>query len=161
MTLKVRTAGIEAAALFAALHAAAVDDPWGQVAFAEVLGMSGMAGWLATGGDGPAADGKPLGFLLVRQVLDEAEVILVAVDRTARRKGAARTLLRHALNGMEGVARVFLEVASDNPGAIALYRDLGFSDVGRRRGYYARPGGQAADAHVLGISLPFPCRTGA
>lgn len=161
MTLLVQPVGVEAAALFAALHARAVDDPWNQAVFAETLGMSGMTGWLITGGGQAAADTDPVGFLLVRQVLDEAEVILIAVDRSARRKGAARALLRHALGGMEGVARVFLEVASDNPAALALYRHLGFSEVGRRKGYYARPGGQAMDAYVLGISLPLPCRIGA
>ncbi len=153
MTLTIETVGGAGADLLAALHAAAVDDPWDRSAFAETLAMAGMTARLAI-----SDAGKPVGFILVRQVLDEAEVILVAVDRAARRQGTARALLCQALGQLDGVRQVFLEVASDNAAAIALYRGLGFTDVGRRRGYYARPGGQAVDAIVLGNSPPFPCR---
>jgi ribosomal-protein-alanine N-acetyltransferase len=48
-----------------------------------------------------------------------------------------------------GAQRLFLEVAADNPGAIGLYSLRGFVEVGRRRGYYARPGRPAVDALVL------------
>ncbi len=153
MTLTMEPAGLAAAEVFAAVHARAVDDPWAREAFAETLGMAGVTGLLAL-----SDAGDPTGFIVLRQVLDEAEVILIAVDHGARRQGIARHLLRHALGLLNGATRVFLEVAEDNSAAIALYRGVGFSDVGRRRGYYARPDGAATDAIVLGISLPFPCR---
>ena len=54
-----------------------------------------------------------------------------------------------------GVTTVFLEVAADNPGAQGLYASLGFVQVGRRKGYYARSGG-AVDALVLSVALPLP-----
>lgn len=49
--------------------------------------------------------------------------------------------------------RLFLEVAEDNRAALALYRSLGFSEVGRRKRYYERPGAAAVDALVLALAL--------
>jgi ribosomal-protein-alanine N-acetyltransferase len=48
---------------------------------------------------------------------------------------------------------MFLEVAEDNPGAIALYAQTGFTSVGRRGGYYARAGGPAVTAIVMRRAL--------
>jgi ribosomal-protein-alanine N-acetyltransferase len=44
---------------------------------------------------------------------------------------------------------LFLEVADDNPAALALYEGSGFEQAGRRRAYYARPDARRADALVL------------
>jgi ribosomal-protein-alanine N-acetyltransferase len=52
-----------------------------------------------------------------------------------------------------GAASLFLEVAEDNAAGRALYDGLGFASVGRRPAYYARPGGPAVAALVLGRSL--------
>ncbi|MDF1719852.1 MAG: GNAT family N-acetyltransferase [Minwuia sp.] len=156
MSIRFETVGVEAAHLIAALHATAVDDAWNDLAFAETLGMSGMLACVAL-----ESDDNPVGFVLLRKVLDEAEVILVAVDRARRRQGIARRLLTHVLAEHDGLARAYLEVASDNLAAIALYQALGFTEVGRRRGYYKRAAGDPVDAHVMGISLPLPCRAGA
>jgi [ribosomal protein S18]-alanine N-acetyltransferase len=43
---------------------------------------------------------------------------------------------------------MFLEVAADSSGAIALYEGAGFARVGARPGYYAR-GNNAVDALVM------------
>ena len=49
--------------------------------------------------------------------------------------------------------RIFLEVAEDNAPAVALYRKLNFVEVGRRKRYYERPGGEAVDALTLVLTL--------
>lgn len=74
--------------------------------------------------------------ILLRRVLDEAEILMVASGR--RRQGYARRLLAEARErlGADGVVRLHLEVAEDNPVAIALYESAGFEPVGRRPGYY-------------------------
>ncbi len=91
------------------------------------------------------------GFLLGRILAGEAEVLTLAVHPDARRRGIGRDLLARFLAraAAGGAARAFLEVAEDNPGALALYAAAGFAAVGRRRGY-AAPG---VDALVMARDL--------
>ena len=48
-----------------------------------------------------------------------------------------------------GAAAMFLEVATSNIGAAALYRAAGFADAGQRRNYY----GTGRDALLLRCTL--------
>jgi ribosomal-protein-alanine N-acetyltransferase len=88
-----------------------------------------------------------MSFLLLRVVADEAEVITLGVVR--KRRGVATHLLKAALDRLVGVARVHLEVAEGNAGAIALYERFGFTRTGRRPAYY--PDGSAALTLTLQI----------
>jgi ribosomal-protein-alanine acetyltransferase len=80
-------------------------------------------------------------FIEVRQVLDEAEVLNVAVRRNKRRRGLAGMLLQTAFDQLRqsGVTRVFLEVRESNLPAIQLYEKYGFTKIGHRSRYYANP----------------------
>lgn len=82
-------------------------------------------------------ENQSAGFALSRSVLDEEELLLIAVHPNARRRGIAKQLLRDLLASAatRGVTRVFLEMRDGNP-AEELYRTFGFSPIGRRRGYY-------------------------
>lgn len=124
--------GRESAALLAGLHGEAFDAGWSGRSLAELLAMPGALALLALNGDQPA------GFLLLRQAADEAEVITLAVRPRLRRLGVARTLMQAGLTELaaRNVAACFLEVAEDNDSARALYRGLGFAEVGTRPGYY-------------------------
>jgi ribosomal-protein-alanine N-acetyltransferase len=51
------------------------------------------------------------------------------------------------------VARLFLEVEDGNAPAERLYRAAGFTVVGQRAGYYAKPDGGRALAHVMRLDL--------
>jgi ribosomal-protein-alanine N-acetyltransferase len=96
-------------------------------------------------------DGARLdGFILCRAIAGEAEVLTLAVKPAARNAGLGRALLESAMGAARstGAEAMFLEVAADNPAAIKLYTNAGFTRIGARPGYYARPGG-AADALVL------------
>ncbi len=99
--------------------------------------------------------GDTSAFVIGRVTLDEAEVLTVATHPDARRLGLARGCLTsfHAQARRAGALQVFLEVASDNPAARALYDSLGYQQVGERNGYYDRPGGKKADALVLRLGL--------
>jgi ribosomal-protein-alanine N-acetyltransferase len=99
--------------------------------------------------------GGPQGFLLGRVVADEAELLTLAVDPAARRKGVARSIVESfKIRATEDGATVaFLEVAADNAAAIALYHSTGFEEAGRRRAYYRHPDGSTLDALVLRCSL--------
>ncbi|WP_417525121.1 ribosomal protein S18-alanine N-acetyltransferase [Marinovum sp.] len=98
---------------------------------------------------------RPAGFALARVTLDEAELLTIATDPGQRRQGTARALLAELLTALpaRGAETLFLEVAEDNAAARALYDSAGFAEAGRRRGYYSRPQGPAADALILRRAL--------
>lgn len=85
------------------------------------------------------------------------DVLSLAVDPTARRRGLGRALLAELLTQAwsAGAERVLLEVAADNEAALALYAAAGFEAVRRRVGYYAGPEGPGSvDALVLARAWP-------
>jgi len=117
-------AGPAHAPLLAALHAAAFpDDPWDEATFATLLEDPHITTLIDERG----------GFLVLRQILDEAEIITIGA--TARRQGIGRALIEAAL-ARPGLRVLHLEVAATNAPALALYTALGFTPTGRRRAYY-------------------------
>lgn len=129
----------------AVLHEAAFpDDPW-------------TARDLAAHLDDPASllVAQDKGFILLRCVLDEAEVLTFAVAPDVQGQGMGAALMAEALTKarVRGVARVFLEVAADNAPARALYARAGFAQTGLRKGYYRRSHGPAVDALLLERAL--------
>ncbi len=131
-------AGAAHARVLAALHEAAFPhEPWNEAGLLALLAQPGMVALLDERG----------GFVLLRLVLDEAEIITIGVGQP--RQGIGRDLLRAglALAARRGVRRVHLEVAEDNEPALALYAAAGFQRNGRRRAYYA-DGGDALTMHL-------------
>lgn len=128
------------APLFAALHARAFPhEPWDEAAFATLLAQPGMHGFISERG----------GFLLLRIVLDEAEIITIGA--ATPRQGIATTLMGQGIAAARqaGVAKIHLEVAAHNHAARALYEKLGFFTTGRRKSYYA----DGTDALTLALDL--------
>lgn len=152
--LTIIVAGLAHADLMAALHGRAFVDPlvggpaWDRAAFASLLAMPGVAGFLILRGE------QPLGLSLWRFTLDEGELLTIGIDPVARGAGLGTVLLRHGVDFAvgHGVIQLFLEVAVTNTAALALYASLGFVRVGRRRQYY-RVGDRLIDADVLSLSL--------
>lgn len=108
-------------------------------------------------------DGRLTGFALFRHVLDEAELLTLAVDPAFRRRGIARALICCGTAGLAHASCCFLEVDAQNSAAKALYLTLGFEQIGLRRGYYRQPDGLLRDALVMRAGLPLtagcaPCR---
>lgn len=136
------------AARLAAIHAEAFagpqDAPWSAAAFADLLDQPGVF-----------AIERSDGFVLMRVVADEAEILTLAVRPGARRAGVGGRLVREGVYGAvaSGAVRVFLEVAEDNAAARALYAKAGFVEAGRRPGYYAAPDGRRRDALLLALNL--------
>lgn len=117
-----------------------VPPPWSEAAFAALLAEPAVA--LVT---------EPEGFALGRVVLDEAEVLTIAVAPAARKQGVGQRLLTELIGRLagRGATSVFLEVATGNVPALALYRAAGFAEAGRRRGYYLAQDGRRSDAVVM------------
>jgi ribosomal-protein-alanine N-acetyltransferase len=95
------------------------------------------------------------GFALGRVLADEAELLTIAVAPEARGRGLGHRLMEafEAEAARRGATRAFLEVAEDNDAALRLYRARGYGESGRRRGYYRRHPGPAADALVMARDL--------
>ena len=107
-------------------------DAYDRNTFAGYLGRNGdlfRAAWRA---------GQMLGYTLACVIRGRAEVISVAVDPAARRQGVARALMNSLLRTLRrrNVEFVALMVRVANPGAQALYEELGFRTVRIWRGYY-------------------------
>ena len=138
--------GAPDAEVMARIHAAAyrLDRPWTRAEFSALI-------------DSPhvIALGDDRAFILARIIADEAEVLTIATHPDHRRHGLARALLAqfHAVAQAEGAVTAFLEVAADNPPALALYLSAGYVQAGLRRAYYDRADGPAADALILRCHL--------
>lgn len=83
------------------------------------------------------------GFALGRVVLDEAELLTLAITPAYQRSGFGQ----HCLAGFESAARdrkaavAYLDVACSNHAARALYTKHGWQETGKRSGYYRSPEG--------------------
>ncbi|HEY0116729.1 MAG TPA: ribosomal protein S18-alanine N-acetyltransferase [Allosphingosinicella sp.] len=119
-------------------------EGWTAAQCAGLLPLPGV--WLTVA----RAGGDTVGFALSRVVLDEAELLLLAVKPDARRRGVGKSLLDHfiATAIIRGAQRVHLEVREGNS-AVKLYRTSGFTLAGRRRRYYTGPDGALYDALSL------------
>lgn len=94
------------------------------------------------------------GFVLTRHVLDEEELLLIAVAPQYRRRGLASALIEYMIAAarQRGVTRIYLEMRKGNP-AIALYQKVGFEPIGERPNYYRMANGERAHAITFGLSV--------
>ncbi len=150
----IRAATPADARLMAALHAPAFPkEPWPADAMATMLESPGVFGLIiAAASPGPAPT-PAQGFILCRMAADEGEVLTLAVLPEMRRRGLGARLLERAQATLAtcGITTLFLEVAEDNPAALALYQGSGFTQIGRRPHYYQRGAGRVA---ALVLSCP-------
>jgi ribosomal-protein-alanine N-acetyltransferase len=142
------------AAVLADLHNASFPpgERWNATAFASLLEMPGVFGFLAV--SGAAEEAVPCGMVLARVAADEAEILTIAVTPSARRLGYGRRLLTAAClaAARAGARMMFLEVSAANDAARELYARGGFICVGRREGYYR----DKTDALMLRAELSAP-----
>ena len=119
-------------------------EGWSRSQCAGILPMAGVQLTLAEQG------GAIVGFSLMRAVMDEAELLLVAVGPDARRRGVGGRLVAQfiAEARQRGARKLHLEVRDGND-AIGLYHAAGFEPAGRRRDYYRGPDAIRYDAITL------------
>ncbi|UAL10729.1 ribosomal protein S18-alanine N-acetyltransferase [Caulobacter segnis] len=148
--MNLRPVGPEAAFDLADIHDKAFDRPWTALEFDDLLKSPGAFAILGEAGEPVQAKG----FVLCRSIAGEAEILTIAVDPAARRRGWGAALVEVAagIAAETGSEALFLEVAVDNLAAIGLYQATGFAKVGLRKGYYPHPDG-AKDALVMRRAL--------
>ena len=122
-------------AQIAQLEKICFSDPWSEKSIASELNNE-LAYWLT------AMEGEQVaGYIGSQTVMDESDMMNVAVHPDFRRKGIAEALvnaLEEALKSKGSRCRS-LEVRASNVPAITLYGKLGFSEIGRRKNYYRNP----------------------
>ena len=110
-------------------------DPWSEKSVASELNNR-LSLWLV------ALDGERVaGYVGSQSVLDEADMMNIAVHPDYRRQGIGRDLVLALAEALQkkGIRGLMLEVRQSNAPAIALYEQLGFQQVGMRPNYYRNP----------------------
>lgn len=133
----------------AQIHAASFAHGWDAEAMAAMVldDMVRGDGMFPVGQAGDA----PVAIVLSRCVLDEAEILTIAVSGRWRGRRLSQRLLQHHLQCLtaRGVKTVHLEVEEGNVPALRLYERFGFVRTGERKGYYARTDGSRATAVLM------------
>lgn len=90
-----------------------------------------------------ARDSKRLiGFIILHHVAEEAEIANFGVCKELRRQSVGRLLLETCIEIAKGIGvkSIGLDVRESNLAALSLYREIGFQQVGLRKGYYSSNG---------------------
>ena len=121
--------------------------PWTRGNFSDSLN-SGYSAWVLEEND------AMIGYALLMLVMDEAHLLNLSIAKPQQKRGLGRYLLEHMLNIAKNhkVTNMFLEVRPSNVSAIALYENMGFSEMAVRRGYYPAKEGRE-DAVIMGLAL--------
>lgn len=98
--------------------------------------------------------GQIMSYAVLMPVLDEAELLNIGVAAAQQRKGLGKAMLDAQMQWArtQNMQRIFLEVRVFNLPAIALYRAVGFIEIGMRRGYYQNAAGRE-DAMAMACEL--------
>ena len=110
-------------------------DPWSENSVASEL-ENPLSLWLIA-----EEDGAVCGYVGSQTVLDETDMMNIAVHPDCRRKGIAAALITELVSRLKarGSRVLRLEVRESNFSAIALYEALGFTQLGLRKNYYRNP----------------------
>ena len=119
----------------AALEKQCFCDPWSEDSIASELDNP-LSLWLVA-----EQDGAVCGYVGSQTVLDETDMMNIAVRPDCRRQGIAAVLIVELVARLKerGSHILRLEVRQSNAPAIALYNSMGFTQLGIRRNYYRNP----------------------
>ena len=124
--------------------------PWTDRTFQDAL-MSGYLSLVAR------EHGQVCAFAIARTLVDEAELLLIAVTPSERRQGVAALLWIELMQRLRiaGARKVFLEVRASNAAARSFYSTRGLSPIGVRKNYYPSGvhHGDREDAILMEVTL--------
>jgi ribosomal-protein-alanine acetyltransferase len=126
----------DSAAIFKIAAAERKIAQWSADAYAQLL-AKGYAAWVA---ERPDSD-EIVGFIVVRLVPPEGEILNLAVNPENREQGVATSLLEAVLTSLQRgqPSRLYLEVRPSNTPAISFYHKHLFTLAGVRPNYYRGP----------------------
>ncbi|EPF72514.1 ribosomal protein S18-alanine N-acetyltransferase [Acinetobacter indicus] len=94
--------------------------------------------------------GQLVGFCILQPVLDEANLLLMAVAPDQQGNGLGYQLLEHSIEQLPNQpVQIFLEVRESNTAAIRLYEKAGFHQIDVRKNYYPNPDGTREHAVIM------------
>ena len=111
------------------------NDPWSVNSIVYEL-TNPLSLWLVA-----AEADTVVGYVGSQSVMDEADMMNIAVHPEHRRRGIAQELVHRLVAALleKKVRCLTLEVRASNEPAKALYHGLGFEQIGRRPNYYRNP----------------------
>lgn len=139
------TLGAKEAARLAAVHSKGFEKSWSADEFAALLANGNVSALVLQ------SDGLDVGMALLQTVAGESEILTLCILPVWRGKGLGYHLLHACCDGARVLQSrtMFLEVSERNAAALSLYSGFGFTEIGRRSGYYD----DNSDALIMSYSL--------
>lgn len=133
--ITIRRAVAEDADILTEMEQKCFTDPWDRRTFAGLLSNPTTIFTIAE------IDGNPVAYGGMTVIIDECEILNIAVSPEMRRMGIGNIMVRHMLDICRScnVATVFLEHRESNHAAATLYESFGFMPYAIRRKYYSSP----------------------
>ena len=95
------------------------------------------------------------GFLLLRVIENEAEILSIGVKKRVRRNGIGKYLIEQAkrFSTLHQLRSILLEVAETNRNAFGFYKKQGFLKIGIRNNYYVFSGKNKKNALIMQLPI--------
>lgn len=116
------------------IEQASQPSPWSEETFKQCL-HANCQGWVVE------EEGAVVGFIIISSHVGESHILNLCVHPLYQGRKLGFKLLSFALSEMKrvGIGCAYLEVRRSNDRAIALYRNMGFVEIGERKNYYPPP----------------------
>lgn len=129
-----------------AIERANYQFPWGEDIFRDCF-RANYSCWVCEEQD------NVLGYSILAMGVDEAHILNICVAPDEQGQGIGRKMLENLIEVARGRAEtMFLEVRPSNTVALALYQNMGFNEIGIRKGYYPAENGRE-DAIMLALQI--------
>lgn len=149
--LRVLVAASDHASGIAALHATLFEKAWAAEDVRRLLEHPACLAFVGL----DVLEAKVVGFIVAHLAAGEGEILSLGIRRDKHRQGVGRLLAQALIDAArrKEIQRLFLDVGENNAPAIALYRRLGFEQMGRRSAYYLHADGTREDALLMALKF--------